>query len=161
MMQKQTQFQYLRDEWHRMSIYQRFESVVTLILTAIIGLVIVVSLYKLGGEVVSGLFLGALNPTDHNAFQVIFAEVLTVMIALEFNHTLQFVVPRQQSIIQTKVVLLISLLALARKVIVLDLDRTPPAELAGLAALILALGGVYWLMRERDDRQVANSKTAG
>ena len=26
MMQKQTQFQYLRDEWHRMSIYQRFES---------------------------------------------------------------------------------------------------------------------------------------
>ncbi|HEX3058928.1 MAG TPA: phosphate-starvation-inducible PsiE family protein [Usitatibacter sp.] len=160
-MQKQTQFQYLRDEWHRMSIYQRFESVVTLILTAIIGLVIVVSLYKLGGEVVSGLFLGALNPTDHNAFQAIFAEVLTVMIALEFNHTLQFVVPRQQSIIQTKVVLLISLLALARKVIVLDLDRTPPAELAGLAALILALGGVYWLMRERDDRQVANSKTAG
>jgi len=160
-MQKQTQFQYLRDEWHRMSIYQRFESVVTLILTAIIGLVIVVSLYKLGGEVVSGLFLGALNPTDHNAFQAIFAEVLTVMIALEFNHTLQFVVPRQQSIIQTKVVLLISLLALARKVIVLDLDRTPPAELAGLAALILALGWVYWLMRERDDRQLANSKTAG
>jgi uncharacterized membrane protein (DUF373 family) len=102
-----------------------------------------------------------MDPTDHNAFQVIFAEVLTVMIALEFNHTLQFVVPRQQSIIQTKVVLLISLLALARKVIVLDLDRTPPAELAGLAVLILSLGGVYWLMRERDDRQVANSKTAG
>lgn len=160
-MQKQTQFQYLRDEWHRMSVYQRFESVVTLILTAIIGLVIVVSLYKLGGQVISGLFLDTMDPTDHNAFQVIFAEVLTVMIALEFNHTLQFVVPRQQSIIQTKVVLLISLLALARKVIVLDLDRTPPAELAGLAVLILSLGGVYWLMRERDDRQVANSKTAG
>ena len=160
-MQKQTQFQYLRDEWHRMSIYQRFESVVTLVLTAIIGLVIVVSLYKLGGEVISGLFLGALDPTDHNAFQLIFGEVLTVMIALEFNHTLQFVVPRQQSIIQTKVVLLISLLALARKVIVLDLDRTPPAELGGLAVLILALGGVYWLMRERDDRQVATAKTAG
>jgi uncharacterized membrane protein (DUF373 family) len=83
------------------------------------------------------------------------------MIALEFNHTLQFVVPRQQSIIQTKVVLLIALLALARKVIVLDLDRTPPAELAALAGLILALGGVYWLMRERDDRQVAKSNTAG
>jgi len=158
-MTKQTQYQFLRDEWPRMSIYQRFESVVTLILMAIIGIIIVVSLYRLGGEVISGILFGILDPLDQNVFQVMFAEVLTVMIALEFNHTLLFVVPHQQSIIQTKVVLLISLLALARKVIVLDLGATPAAELAGLGALILALGGVYWLMRERDDRQAAASGT--
>jgi uncharacterized membrane protein (DUF373 family) len=84
--------------------------------------------------------------------------VLTVMIALEFNHTIQFVASRSQSIIQTKIVLLISLLAIARKVIVLDFEKTQPAELFGLAAVILALGAVYWLLRERDDRIEAKSK---
>ena len=34
----------------------------------------------------------------------------------------------------------------------LDLETTAPGELLGLAALALALGVVYWLMRERDDR---------
>jgi len=40
-----------------------------------------------------------------------------LLIALEFNHTLQYVVTREQSVIQIKVVLLIALLALARKLI--------------------------------------------
>jgi uncharacterized membrane protein (DUF373 family) len=63
-------------------------------------------------------------------------------------------VTRQQSIIQTKVVLLIALLALARKFIVLDLKTAPPDQLLALAAMTLALGVTYWLMRERDDRTV-------
>ena len=83
---------------------------------------------------------------------------MTVLIALEFNHTLQFVVARQQSIIQTKIVILISLLALARKIIVIDLDKSTPGELLGLAALTFALGGVYWLLRERDDRIAGAAK---
>jgi hypothetical protein len=36
---------------------------------------------------------------------------MTYLIALEFNHTLQYIVRKEQSIIQTKVVVLIALLA--------------------------------------------------
>jgi uncharacterized membrane protein (DUF373 family) len=133
-------------------MYQRFESLVALALTGVVALIVVVALYRLASQVVVGLLLGGLDPLDQAVFQVIFGEVLTVMIALEFNHTLQFVVARQQSIIQTKVVLLISLLALARKIIILDLEVVSSGELLGLAALTLALGAVYWMMRERDDR---------
>jgi len=107
MSEKRTQFQVLRDDWHKMSVYQRFESLVALTLTAVIGVIIVVSLYKLIQQVGSGLLSGFFDPLQKDSFQVVFAEVLTVMIALEFNHTLQFVAPRQQSIIQTKIVLLI------------------------------------------------------
>ena len=159
-MPKQTQFELLRDEWGRMSIYQRFESIVALVLTAVIGIIIVASLFQLATQVVKGLVIGALDPLDPNAFQVVFGEVLTVLIALEFNHTLQFVVSRSQSIIQTKVVLLISLLALARKAIVLDLESAPAGELLGLAALTFALGAVYWMLRERDDRLERALKTS-
>jgi uncharacterized membrane protein (DUF373 family) len=151
-MAKQTRWEQLRNDWTLMTLYQRFESVVALVLTVVIALVIAVAIFHLATRVIGGLVFGLLDPLDQAVFQVIFGEVLTVLIALEFNHTLQFVVARQESIIQTKVVLLISLLALARKVIVLELDKTSPGELAGLAALTLALGIVYWLMRERDDR---------
>jgi uncharacterized membrane protein (DUF373 family) len=157
-MAKKTRWEQLRDEWSTLSVYQRFESLVALVLTAVIGMIIVVALFRLASQVVIGLVFGVLDPLDQNAFQLIFGEVLTVLIALEFNHTLQFVVARQQSIIQTKIVLLISVLALARKFIILDLDRTTPGELLGLAALMFALGGVYWLMRERDDRVAGVAK---
>jgi uncharacterized membrane protein (DUF373 family) len=78
---------------------------------------------------------------------------------LEFNHTLQYVVKRQQSIIQSQVVLLIALLAIARKFIVLDLGSVNAAQLLGLAAITLGLGIAYWLIRERDDRIDTASNT--
>jgi uncharacterized membrane protein (DUF373 family) len=81
----------------------------------------------------------------------VFGEIVTVLIALEFNHTLQHVVNRAQIIIQTKVVLLIALLAATRKVIILDLKETGVGAISGLAAIILVLGITYWLIRDQDD----------
>jgi hypothetical protein len=56
-------------------------------------------------------------------FQIIFGEIMTLLIAVKFNHTLQYVVTREQSIIQTKIVVLIALLALAGKLILDIHDR--------------------------------------
>ena len=67
-------------------------------------MIILVALYRLSVSVLVGLVFGMLDPLDPKVFQLIFGEVLTLLIALEFNHTLQFVVTREQSIIQTKVV---------------------------------------------------------
>jgi uncharacterized membrane protein (DUF373 family) len=99
-----------------------------------------------------GLLWGLLDPLDPRVFQTVFGEIMTLLIALEFNHTLQYVVRREQSVIQTKVVLLIALLAISRKFIVLELAEVSPGQLLGLAAITLVLGVVYWLMSERDDR---------
>jgi uncharacterized membrane protein (DUF373 family) len=46
---------------------------------------------------------------------------------------------------------LIALLALARKFIVLDVPEMPTDYLLGLAAVTLALGLTYRLLRWRDD----------
>ncbi len=46
---------------------------------------------------------------------------------------------------------LIALLALARKFIILDIHEITPGYLPGLAAITLALGVTYWLMRERGE----------
>jgi len=157
-MTKPTTWTELRTQWALLSYYQRFEGLVALALTLVIGLIILVALFRLTFSVVTGLLLGVLNPLDHGVFQAVFGEILTLLIALEFNHTLQYVVKREQSIIQTKVVLLIALLAVARKIVILDLNAADASQLLALAAITLALGAAYWLMRERDDRYVVDAK---
>jgi uncharacterized membrane protein (DUF373 family) len=139
----------LRENWPLLTYYQRFESIVALVLTLIVGLIIVVALFRLTCAVVLGLIWGALDPLNHEVFQAVFGEIMTLLIALEFNHTLQYVVTRQQSIIQSNVVLLIALLALARRFIILDLHTVTEGQLFGLAAAALALGVTYRLVKER------------
>ena len=138
--------------WNVLTYYQRFETAVAFVVTGVIALIVLVALYRLCIGVVTALMFGAVNPLQHEVFQAIFGEIMTLLIALEFNHTLRYVVTRHQSIIQTKVVVLIALLALARKFIILDICETTPGYLLGLAAVTLALGATYWLIRERDDR---------
>ena len=142
----------LRRDWNVLTVYQRFESGVAAILTVVIAMVILIALYRLIVSVIDILVLQTRNPLEHPVFHEVFGEILTLLIALEFNHTLQYVVIRERGIIQAKVVILIAQLALVRKIIVLDPYTITPGTLAALAALVIALGITYWLMRERDDR---------
>lgn len=135
-----------------MGFYERFEALVAVVLSWFISVIIVVALFRLGAGIAGELVAGALNPLEHRVFQTIFGEIMTVLIALEFKHSIVRVVARRESIIQVKIVLLIALLAVARKFIILDIDQVTTGGLIGLAAVTLALGVTYWLMRERDDR---------
>ena len=88
--------------------------------------------------------------------------IFTVLIALEFNHSILGVLHRKESIIQLRTVVLIALLALARKFIILDASKTEPLTIIGLAAAVLALGAVHWLVRDQDrkDSQCAAEDAA-
>jgi uncharacterized membrane protein (DUF373 family) len=143
---------HIRADWAILTAYQRFESIIALLLSLVIAVVVLVALYRLISGVIDTLVLRALNPLEHTVFQQVFGEIMTVLIALEFNHTLHYAFSGSRGVIQAKVVILIAQLAIVRKLIVADFYGVTPAWLAGLAALILALGITYWLMRERDDR---------
>jgi len=144
----------IRRDWPMLSVYERFEAFVALVLTLIVTAVVLVALWRLVFSVVDTLVLRSLNPLEHGVFQIVFGEILTVLIALEFNHTLRYVVTRELGIIQARVVILIAVLALVRKIIVTDLAAMSPGTLAAEATLILALGITYWLMREQPGESV-------
>ncbi len=135
-----------------LTAYQRFESIAAVAMMILVTLVISVAVVRLTVTVINGLLVGALDPLDHKMFQGVFGDLVTILIALEFNHSLQYVVSGKKSIIQTRLILLIALLAVARKFIVLDVEGTSPEVMFGLAAIALVVGIVYWLLREHDDR---------
>ena len=151
-------FQVLRDQLAIMSFYERFEQVVALVLSAVIAVIIVVSLFQLISIVFTLLVLDAFNPLlDHKVFQSVFGMIMTLLIAMEFKHSIVRVALRRDSIIQVKTVVLIALIALSRKFVILDSDASP-AKIAALASATLALGATYWLLRKRGDRAVETSE---
>jgi uncharacterized membrane protein (DUF373 family) len=141
-----------REAWPGLSTYERFEEVVSLLLTALISLVILAAVINLTVRIVMLVLFGLLDPAETGVFQAIFGMIFTVLIALEFNHSIISVLERKESVIQVRTVVLIALLALVRKFIILDATKTEPLTIIGLAAAVLALGAVYWLVRDQDRR---------
>lgn len=140
----------IRPQWSMLTFYERFEQVIAHILSIVISVVVLVSLWQLIRAVVVLLLSWAFDPLDHAVFQAVFGMVMTLLIAMEFKHSIIRVMLRRDHIVQVKTVILVAMLAIARKFIILD-PATDPAHIAALAAGLVALGSVYWLMRQRDD----------
>ncbi|MGM1247442.1 phosphate-starvation-inducible PsiE family protein [Serratia marcescens] len=147
----------MRSQWPLMTVYERFEQVVVITLSGVMSMVIVISLIQLIRLVFTLLVMDALNPLDHKVFQLVFGATMTLLIAMEFKHSIVRVALRRDSIIQVKTVILIGLIALARKFVILDPEASP-GKIAALAGATLALGATYWLLRERDDRAAKTSE---
>lgn len=150
-----------REAWSTLSLYERFEQVVSLALTGLIALVVVAALINLAFRIVVLVLFGLLDPAEQTVFQAIFGMIFTVLIALEFNHSILSVLERRNSIIQVRTVVLIALLALVRKFIILDATKTEPLTIIGLAAAVLALGAVHWLVRDQDRKDAPESAATG
>lgn len=147
--------QQTRDVWPALTAYERFEQVVALILAVLISALVLVAVGHLVSRILWLILHGFADPADQQVFQAVFGMVMTVLIALEFNHSILGVLNRRHGIVQLRTVVLIALLALVRKFIIIDASHAAPAALLGLAAAVLALGAVYGLVREQDRRAAA------
>lgn len=141
------EFREAREKFRILSLYQRFEYFVVIFLTSLIVVIVVAALWTLTLKILFGLVLsGGLDPSDYSAFQAVFGMILTVIIALEFKKSLLVGAEGVNIVVQIRSVVMISLLAICRKVIILDLAETDALHIVALAAAILALGLVYRLV---------------
>ena len=136
----------LRSKWKTLSLYERFEQTVVSLLTLVIAIIIALATWQLLLHTIRLVENHVVDPADSQVFQGLFGMVLTVLIALEFKHTLLVVKHHRRAIVQVRAVVLIALLALVRRFIILDLYQTTPSVLAALAGSALALGVVFWLV---------------
>ena len=78
----------------------------------------------------------------------IFSDLLLILIGLELMHTVK--VYLQDHTVHVEVILAVSLVALARKVIAVNVKDQ--ASSIGLALLIIALAASHWLLRRHDNK---------
>jgi uncharacterized membrane protein (DUF373 family) len=142
-----------RTRWKPLSLYGRFEHAVVLVLTLVIAIIIAFAVWNLVLKIVEAMMASGFDPTDYAVFQALFGMIFTVIIALEFKRSLLVMADRRHSVVQVRTVILIALLAIVRKLLILDLAVTDAAQLFALATAIVALGGVYWLVRDQDRQE--------
>ncbi|TVR87199.1 MAG: hypothetical protein EA411_08280 [Saprospirales bacterium] len=76
----------------------------------------------------------------------IFGIFLLVLIGIELLDTIK--VYFKENVIHVEVVILVALIAIARKVIVLDFDYYSGIEILGISSIILSLAGGYYLLKK-------------
>lgn len=139
-MLKQTES--LRHHWAASSLGERFEIVIATALYLVLMLVACFALVRLVGALVTAI-LGPLHLLDLQGIQLIFGMVMTVLIALEFAHSLLRNLTDHRTIIHVREVILIGMMAIVRKLIILDLAETSAQQVLGLSGAIVALGVAY------------------
>ncbi len=144
-----------RARWRALGLYGKFEHAVVLVLGGLIALIAVSALWNLAVLMVTTLILvDPFDPTEHTVFQELFGMIFTVIIALEFKHSVEVSVGRQESVVQVRSVVLLTMLAVLRKIIIFDITGPDAAwKLLALGVAMLALGAVYWFVREPDRRE--------
>ena len=133
--------------WKTFSIYEKFEHLIITLLTVIIAAIVGAATWQLILHTFDLVRSHLLNPRHSQVFQTVFGMVLTVLIAMEFKHSLLILLQQQRDIVQICSVVLIALLAMVRTFIILDFNQTQPAVVFALAATSLSLGIVFCLVR--------------
>lgn len=135
-----------------MRIYHLVERVIAAVLLVGMVAVVVLATYSFFRTLVSVTF--AENAAlDYTQFQTLFDRVLAAVIALELAHSIRQMVAGDHGIGQLRTVIVIGMLAVVRKLIVLEVDNATGLFLIGIAAAVAALAAglvaIRWVERDR------------
>lgn len=128
-----------------LSVIRRFEFLIVMVLMLLMMLVVAVSLMELGLVIYRDLILGSTRILQDHEMLAVLGFFMMVLIALELLETIKNYLTENS--LHVEVVLLVALIAVARKVIILDMKELAPLTLFGIAALVISLAGSYALMR--------------
>ncbi|HEY1300270.1 MAG TPA: phosphate-starvation-inducible PsiE family protein [Stellaceae bacterium] len=133
-------------------VYDRFETAISSILIVFVSIIIIYSIVivaiVLFEDFTSGIYFH-----EAAALKETFGLILSVLILIEFNHSIVLAMRRHSGVLQVRVIVLITIIVIARKLILLDYASASLQTLLGLGGLALALGVLYWLLSDIDRRR--------
>jgi uncharacterized membrane protein (DUF373 family) len=141
-----------RKAWGSVGYYERFERVALRVIQTLLALMTVYAIVLVIVQVARDAALGP-GFMEKAVLQDTFGSILTILILLEFNHSVHVAVSQRTGAVQVRIVVLITVLVIARKLMLLDYATANVQALLGFAALLLALGTLYWLIGSGDARR--------
>lgn len=136
------------------ALYARFELLISAVLLIFILIIIVYSAAVLAMTLFEELKSRSLF-NDATALKDTFGLILSILILLEFSHSLVLSMRQRVGVIQARVIVMITIIVIARKLILFDYTVATWPTLLGLGGLALVLGVLYWLLSDIDRRRHA------
>jgi uncharacterized membrane protein (DUF373 family) len=125
-------------------VMDRLKHILVIVITIMMGMVLVLAVVDLGFVLGKDILSPPLFVLDVAELLEIFGLFLLVLIGIELFETMEIYV--RENVVHTEVVFAVALIAVARKVIILDIKKIESATLLGLATVILALSVGYYLI---------------
>jgi len=146
----------LQRDWKRFLSYELFERVASRIVMLFIAIIIVYTLILMGMTLFDQI---KFSPAyiDTESLRDVFGSILSILILIEFNHSIALALSRRSGILQARPIILITILVIARKVILLDFATASFEQMIGIGAIALAFGLLFWLISARADLSESRS----
>ena len=127
-------------------LLKKFEKLLVKFLMLLMAAVLGLATFDLGWIVVQDIITPPVFVLEVSELLDIFGLFMLVLIGIELLETIMKTY-LTQGMPHYEVVLSVAIIAIARKVIILDLKEVGSSSLLGIAAIILALSAGYYLMR--------------
>lgn len=127
----------------------KFEQLITVALSIIIGGIIIIALIRIFENFLN-LFVRDFFDLDKITFeeyQQLFGKIMTLLISLEFMASILKVLKTHEIKTLIQDVVLITALAIARKLIIFDYEHHEPASIIVLGGLLVSIGIFYYLIK--------------
>jgi uncharacterized membrane protein (DUF373 family) len=126
-------------------IIQKFERFIVLALLLMMMLALLASTVELAIIMVEQLLAPPRFLLDVKKMLTVFSFFLMVLIGLELVETIRMYL--DENVFHVEVVVLVAIIAVARKIIVIDYDSVSYEILLSIAALMIALSAGYFLVK--------------
>ena len=120
-----------------LDMLKKFEKAVTVALVAMMAVVVLLATIELGWIIVKDIITPPVLLLEIEELLDIFGLFLLVLIGVELLETIKAYL--KDNVVHFEVVLTVAMIAIARKVIILDVKELPSMTLVGIAAIIVAL----------------------
>lgn len=128
-----------------MQLVRRFESIINIVLLVLICFLVLVSTLQLGEKIVAAALAPPMLRFETTDLLDIFGSFLLVLIGVELMHTVKIYLTDKR--VHVEVILAVGIVAVARKVLIIEHKQIDGNTILGIAALILALSVSYYLVR--------------
>ena len=128
-----------------LKIIEKFERIINVALLVMLALVLLLATVDLGWIILKDIMTPPVLLLDVEELLELFGAFLLVMIGLELLDTVKIYIT--QKTIHVEVVLLVGIIAIARKVVILEPKTMDALTLIGIAAIIFALTVGYYFVK--------------
>ncbi len=135
---------------------KNFERVIIYVLLALMVFVVALSTIRLGWKIIEEMIKPPFLLLNIDQLFIVFGFFLMILIGLELLESLRAYITEDQ--IHVEVIFTIALIAVARKVITLDMTLLSSDFLLGLAAVLFALAMGYYLIKKAHGKRVQDER---
>lgn len=126
--------------------FDKFKQIIILVLMVMLGIVVLLTTIFVAWNLVNMIVFNFSQADFQRLIIDLFGLFFLVLVGVELLETLKMYT--KEHVVHVEVVLLVALIVASRKIILIDYTTTPSEIFFGIAAIIVAIGVSYFLIKK-------------